>query len=254
VRLILTEDYEALCQSGADYLAEVIAAKPDAAVVFATGETPMGIYRELAARHKSGGIDAARLRVFQLDEYLGIPPDDHRSLFRWMERALIDPLEIPSANVVRLFADPSDPGPACRAYDEAVRGAGGFDLAVLGLGPNGHLGFNEPPSKPDSTTRTVELAEESIESNARYWGRRDRVPRKAITAGMDVLLNARRTLLVVSGEHKRGILQRALEGPVAPEVPASYLQQVPDSTVLADRAAQGPDSSPKEREPRARTS
>lgn len=242
MRLILTEDYEALCRSGADYLAGVISAKPDAAVVFPTGETPMGIYRELAARYRNGGIDTARLRVFQLDEYLGIPPDDHRSLFRWMERALIDPLGIPAANVVRLFADPSDPGPACRAYDQAVGEAGGFDLAVLGLGPNGHLGFNEPPSTPDSTTRAVELPEESIDSNARYWGHRDQVPRKAVTAGMDVLLSARRTLLVVSGDHKRGILHRALKGPVNPDVPASYLQLAPEVTVLADDAAWGPDT------------
>ncbi len=243
----MTEEYEALCRSGADYLAEVIATRPDAAVVFPTGETPMGVYRELAARYRSGGIDATRLRVFQLDEYLGIPPDDHRSLFRWMQKALIGPLGIPMANVVRLSANSSDPWSACRAYDEAVRAAGGFDLAVLGLGPNGHLGFNEPPSTPDSTTRAVELAEESIDSNARYWGHRDRVPRKAITAGMDVLLAARRTLLVVSGEHKRGILHRTIEGPVAPEVPASYLQLTPDLTVLADGAAWGPGSSSEER-------
>lgn len=241
MRLILTEDYEALCRSGADFLAGVIAAKPDAAVVFPTGETPMGIYRELAERRRRGEIDATRLRVFQLDEYLGIPPDDHRSLFRWMESALISPLGIPMTNVVRLSVNSSDPEAACQAYDEAVRAVGGLDLSVLGLGPNGHLGFNEPPSKPDSTTRVVELTEESIYSNARYWGARDRVPRRAITAGMDVLLSARQVLLVVSGEHKRDILHRALEGPVTPDVPASYLQLVPDVTVLADRVAWGPE-------------
>lgn len=240
MRLILTEDYEALCRSGADYLAGVISAKPDAAAVFPTGETPMGIYHELAARRQRGEIDATGLRVFQLDEYLGIPPGDHRSLFRWMESSLISPLGIPESNVVRLSADFSDPEAACRAYDEAVKTAGGLDLAVLGLGPNGHLGFNEPPSKPDSTTRAVELAEASIHSNARYWGSRDLVPRRAVTAGMDVLLSARQVLLVVSGERKRDILHRTLEGPVTPDVPASYLQLAPDATVLADRSAWGP--------------
>jgi glucosamine-6-phosphate deaminase len=243
VRLILAEDYEELCRIGADYLAGVVAAKPDAAVVFPTGETPMGIYREMAARCQRGELNATRLRVFQLDEYLEISPEDHRSLYRWMERALIGPLGIPVTNVVRLPTGSSDPVSACRAYDEAVRAEGGFDLAVLGLGPNGHLGFNEPPSEPDSTTRVVELTEESVDSNARYWGSRDQVPRRAMTAGMDVLLAARHTLLVVSGEHKRGILHRALEGPVAPEVPASYLRLAPDVTVLADSAAWGPNSS-----------
>jgi glucosamine-6-phosphate deaminase len=197
----------------------------------------MGVYRELAARRQRGDFDGSRLRIFQLDAYLGLMPGDPRSLYGWLARSVLEPLGIPEANVVRLPGDSPDPAAACRAYDAAVRAAGGFDLSVLGLGPNGHLGFNEPPCDASAPTRVVALTEASIQSNARYWGATARVPRAAITAGMEVLLAARQTLLLVSGEHKRVILRRAVAGPVTAELPASYLQQAAEVTIVADRAA-----------------
>jgi glucosamine-6-phosphate deaminase len=237
VRLLVADDYAALSQAGADLVARVIRANPAAAIVLATGETPMGVYRELAARRQRGEFDTSRLQIFQLDAYLGLAANDPRSLYGWLARSVLEPLGIPYANVVRLPGDAPDPAAACRAYDAAVRAAGGLDLSVLGLGPNGHLGFNEPPSDASAPSRVVELAEASVESNARYWGATDQVPRAAITAGMDVLLAARQTLLLVSGEHKRAILRRAVAGPVIPQVPASYLRQAANVTVIADRAA-----------------
>ena len=237
VELIIVDDYQTLSHTGADWLMEAIRAKPDAAIVVATGDTPMGVYHELARRRSRGLIDTFRLRVFQLDAYLGLPPDDRRSLFGWTCRSFIEPLGVPEANVVRLPGDAPDPWEACRVYDAAVRAAGGFDISVLGLGPNGHLGFNEPPSPLDATTRLVDLTPESIVSNARYWGGEDQVPLQALTCGMDLLLAARRTLLVVSGAHKHEILHSAIEGPPKPEVPASYLQLSSNVTILADRAA-----------------
>jgi glucosamine-6-phosphate deaminase len=237
VRLLVTEDYAALSRAGADLIAGVIRTNPAAAIVLATGETPMGVYRELAVRQQRGEIDTSRLRIFQLDAYLGLAAGDPRSLYGWLAHSVLESLGIPKPNVVRLPGDTPDPLAVCRAYDEAVRAAGGLDLSVLGLGPNGHLGFNEPPSDASAPTRVVELTAASIQSNARYWGTTDQVPRAAITAGMNVLLAARQTLLLARGEHKRAILHRTLAGPVDRQVPASFLQRAANVTVIADRAA-----------------
>jgi glucosamine-6-phosphate deaminase len=237
VDLNIVDDYDALSRAGADWMIEAIRAKPDATIVAATGNTPMGMYIELAQRHLRGLIDTSRLRVFQLDAYLGLAPEDPRALIGWTRRSFIEPLGIAEANVIRLAGDAPDPWEACRAYDAAARELGGFDLSILGLGPNGHLGFNEPPSPPDASTRVVDLTSESILSNARYWGGEEQVPRQALTCGMDLLLAARRTLLVISGAHKHQILHRAIEGPQTPDVPASHLQAASHVTVLADRAA-----------------
>jgi glucosamine-6-phosphate deaminase len=237
MELVIVESYEELSRVAADRIAAAIAAKPTAALVLATGSTPMGAYQELAARRQGGVFDATRVRVFQLDAYLGLKPDDRRSLYRWMAESFLAPQGILEADVVRLPGDAPDPQAACRAYDEAVQAAGSFDLSVLGLGPNGHLGFNEPPADPRSPTRVVTLTEESIESNARYWGGRDQVPRQALTAGMAVLLKARQTLLLVSGAHKHAILRRTVESAPSSDVPASFLQHAANVAVIADRAA-----------------
>ena len=218
-------------------IAAVVAAKPTAAVVLATGDTPMGAYRVLATRHAARRFDASALRAFQLDAYLDLAPDDSRSLYGWLAQSFLQPLGVPPAHVVRLPGDAPDPQAVCRAYDDAVDAVGGFDLSILGLGPNGHLGFNEPPSAADLPTRVVTLTEASIQSNARYWGGRDRVPLQALTCGMKQLLAARQTILVVSGARKRDILRQTLHGPITPEVPASLLRLAPNVTVIADRDA-----------------
>lgn len=235
--LLIVEDYEALSHAGADWLVGAITGNPEAAIVVATGDTPMGMYRELAERRRRGLTDPSRLRAFQLDAYLGLAPGDRRSLFGWMRHSFLEPLGISEEHIVRLAGDAADPWQACRAYEEAVHRAGGFDISILGLGPNGHLGFNEPPSPPHAPTRVVDLTPESILSNARYWGGEQHVPHQALTCGMDLLLSARRTLLVVSGAHKHRILHRAIEGPPTPNLPASYLQTAPNVTIIADRAA-----------------
>ena len=231
----ILDDEAALARSGADLVGSLIAAVPAAQVIVATGRTPMGMYAELASDRAAGALDTSRLRVVQLDDYLGLEPDSDRSLFAWMARSFLEPLGIPLERVVRLPLD-GDLEAGCAAFDRSVEAGGGIDLAILGIGTNGHLGFNEPPSDASSPTREVELSPPTLEANGSYWGEGVAVPRRAVTVGLAPLLRARRIVLVASGAGKRDIVERALRGPITPEVPASHLRLAPDVTVLLDRA------------------
>ena len=201
------------------------------------GETPSPLYAELAERRARGTLDTSRLMAVQLDEYAGLAEDDERAFFRWLEREVLGPLAIPPAHTVRLRGDSVDLATECRRYDAKIARRGGLDLAVLGLGTNGHLGFNEPPSGADAPTREVALSEDTVAANARYWGGVEQVPHRAVTAGMRVLLRARRTLLLVTGEAKHEILRRTLDGEVGPDVPASYLRTIDGVSLHCDRSA-----------------
>jgi glucosamine-6-phosphate deaminase len=234
--IVEAADAADLARRSARLIADVIGLRPRAALLLATGNSPMATYGELARMQQRGELDSSGVRPFQLDEYVGLGPGDPRSLAGWMRRSFTEPLGIVDDRVTWLEAS-GDIEASCARYAGAVRDAGGYDLAVLGLGPNGHLGFNEPPSAVDAPTREVELAPESLVSNAVYWG--DDVPRRAVTAGMDLIMQARSVLLVVSGSHKRAILARMLEGEPSPLCPASLLRRRDGVTVVADRAALG---------------
>jgi glucosamine-6-phosphate deaminase len=225
-----------LARKSARLIADAVAQRPDAALLLATGNSPMATYEELVALQADGAFDTSQVRPFQLDEYLDLEVGDPRSLGDWMRRSFTAPLGIADERVVWLDVS-GDVDEGCATYARAVRAAGGFDLAVLGLGPNGHLGFNEPPSASDAPTRAVDLTPESIVSNAVYWG--DDVPRRAATAGMDLIMEARAVLVIVSGAHKHGILERMLEGEPSPDCPASLLRLRDGVVVAADRAALG---------------
>jgi glucosamine-6-phosphate deaminase len=239
VRLLRTTT-EGFDEAVADLLAGTVTERPDAVLLLATGNTPIGGFRVLARRAAGGAVDLSAVRVVQLDEYVGVPDDDRRSLYGWLERELLTPLGIPAGRVTRFHvAAAAGVAASCRAMDDAIVGLGGLDLALLGIGPNGHLGFNEPPSAADAPTREVPLAPASIVSNAVYWGGEDQVPRTAVTVGMAPILAAREVALVVRGAHKRGILEQTLHGPETPDVPASLARRAARLTVVADEAALG---------------
>ncbi len=239
MEVIAARRAEDIATTGAALVARWLGERPASTLLAAMGESPLGIYGELAGMRAAATLDTSRLRVAQLDAYLGIGLDDPRSLGAWLDGTVVAPLAIPAERVIRLPGDAADPDAVCRAYDAAIAAVGGIDVAVLGLGPNGHLGFNEPPSGREAPTRVVDLAQASLESNARYWGERSAVPTRALTAGMPILLGARHVLLVVAGERKRTILRRVLEGPIDADVPASWLRTVPGTVVVADEAALG---------------
>jgi glucosamine-6-phosphate deaminase len=238
-RVVVVEDADDIGHVGADLVADAIATNPAASMTVATGASPMGLYSALAERYRSGAFETSAVTVFQLDEYLGLAPGDRRSLLGWMRRSFLQPLGVDADRVVPLTAD-GDPREACAAFDQSLEARGALDIAILGLGRNGHLGFNEPPSAAESPTRVVELSAVTVEDNARYWGSVSDVPTRAVTMGMRTLLRARQVVLVASGEVKRAIVHRALEGPIGPEVPASLLRTAKaDVTVIVDRAAWG---------------
>ncbi len=237
MQTIVVTDAAELAARAADEIALELSKKPDLRFLAATGNTPMGAYAELGRRYKTGQLEVGRLRVVQLDEYLGVGDDDPRSLYRWLVLSLTGPLEVTPDRLIRFRGNAADPAQDCRDLETAVVAAGGIDLAVLGLGPNGHLGFNEPPSPEDAPTRVVELTPASLTSNADYWGGLE-VPRRAVTVGLNLILAAKRVLLLVSGEHKREILRRTLFEPPTPDLPASWLRSA-NLTVIADRAAMG---------------
>lgn len=236
LNLMVFLDPSALAVAAADLIAAQVRARPELSILVATGSTPMATYAELARRVQAGTLDMGRVTAVQLDEYLGLEAHDSRSLWSWMKRSFVAPLGV--TRTLRLDAAGSDPQRACADYDAALTALGGIDLAVLGLGSNGHLGFNEPPSPASAPTRAVDLTPQSRASNRAYWGQD--VPGQALTAGMNVILAARTTLLLVTGAHKRGVLRRVLGGPQTPDLPASLLAGEGVS-VLADRAALGLD-------------
>jgi glucosamine-6-phosphate deaminase len=247
--IVVVDGYDDLSRTAAELVADRIAHRPNARIVAATGETPMGLYRRLAELRAGGRLDSAGVVVYQLDEYAGIGPDDRRSLLAWMMRAFLEPLGIPTERVVRLPIDGADLEDACARYERSVIDAGGYDLAILGIGENGHVGFNEPPADPASPTRVVELSASSIRSNARYWGGASHVPPRAVTVGMRLLVSTRAIVMVASGPRKREILRRTVEGAIDPLVPASYLRRSPELVIVADRAAWGDDVGPEEDPP-----
>jgi len=234
--IIVEQEYE-IGATAARMMQEMIAIKPNMTAMLAMGNTPMGMYREITRLKVQGDIDTSQLIAIQLDGYLGLPATDPRSLERWLRQSVVEPWEIPEEHVIPLKEDGKDPQEACRIYEQEIKRHGGIDLLVLGLGPNGHLGFNEPPSTATSPTRVVSLTAESLTSNARYWGGIDQVPRQSITAGMDLLLQSRQIILLVNGAHKYDILQKTVYGDVTPQVPSSFLQQHPNVTLIADQAA-----------------
>jgi glucosamine-6-phosphate deaminase len=233
-QLRVAPDERSLAEVGADIVCDIVDAVPDAVLTFATGQSGMPIYRELAERVDRREIDFSRARVFELDGYVGIPLEDRRSLYAWLMRDVIGPLRISERALTRLRGEASDLGSVCREYDRALDDAGGYELAILGLGPNGHVAFNEPPADPESDAHLVDVTAESVESAVRYWGSREEVPRRAITTGLKRLIAARRVLLVARGGAKRAALERALRSDADPMTPASFLNRSPRATFLTD--------------------
>ena len=232
----VTEPGDPFAEVGAEVLQELWTAAGAAPILVATGSTPMPIYAQLGRRVADGDFDVPASPIVQLDEYVGVDDADPRSLYGWMKRGFLAPLGIDEGRAIRLRGDVEDPAAESARFEEEVRSAGGIGIAVLGLGPNGHLGFNEPPCAVSAVSRVVPLTPESLVSNAAYWDGRP-VPTHALTAGMTLILDADVVVLVVGGAHKRAVLEQALLGPESDDNPASHLRRAGRLIVVADDAA-----------------
>ncbi len=237
-QLTIASDAAAMSELAADAVAEVIRATPEAVITVPTGSTPLHLFDILVARAHRQEIDFGRVHLFSLDDYLGLSIDDPNSLSGWLSRAFLRRIAFAPDRVHLIPANADDPQSAALEYDRALARQGGFDIAVVGMGENGHVAFNEPGSDASSRTRVVDLTPETVAQASAYWGNRYPIPARAMTVGIANLLEARRIVLIVSGAAKAGALQRALEGPTEPSTPASLLRLAgPRFEVIADRDA-----------------
>ncbi len=243
LRTVIVPDAEDLARLVADRIVAVIrretADKGRCVLGLAAGSTPLGVYEELIRRCQAGEVSFAKVATFNLDEYWPIAPDDPRSFRRAMWHQLFAQLDIPPKSAHVPAGDtPRDAVPAaCAAYERAIREAGGMDFELLGIGRDGHIGFNEPGSAADSRTRLVTLDAITRRDAAAQFGDEASVPREAITIGVATILEAREIALLAMGERKAEIVRRAVEGEPTPEVTATFLQRHPNATAYLDRAA-----------------
>ncbi|HEU0257387.1 MAG TPA: glucosamine-6-phosphate deaminase [Microbacteriaceae bacterium] len=223
----------------ATLVVEAVTKNARAVIGLATGSSPLATYAELAARAQAGEVDFSHVRGFALDEYVGIPAEHPQSYLSVIRREVVEPLGM-NPDLVRVpDGRAADVAAAARDYDEAIRAAGGIDVQLLGIGGNGHIGFNEPTSSFASRTRVKTLTPRTRADNARFFERADQVPVHCVTQGLGTIMEARRLLLVAQGEKKAAAVKAAVEGPVSSMCPASILQFHEHATVIVDEAAAG---------------
>lgn len=221
----------------ADLVADQVRRRPDTVLGVATGSSPLGAYRELARRRAEGSLDLSALLCFALDEYVGLPASHPAAYAEVLGREVAGPFGLPTSRVRVPDGSRRDLEQAGRDYEEAIAGAGGIDLQLLGIGANGHIGFNEPGSSLSSRTRVKALSARTRSDNARFFDDPDEVPTHCLTQGLGTILDARRVLLLAQGEHKAAAVAAAVEGPVSAMCPGSVLQFHRAVTVVVDEAA-----------------
>ena len=237
MRIYVTEDYQAMSRKVANLLAAQVMMKPDCVLGLATGSTPVGAYQRLVELYRAGDVDFSQVRSINLDEYVGLAPTHDQSYRYFMQSNLFDHVNIDPANTNVPQGLAEDPEAECRRYNQVIHDLGPIDLQLLGMGHNGHIGFNEPSDVFERETHVVDLAQSTIQANARFFASADEVPRQAMTMGVQTIMQARKVLVAVSGKDMAEIVKKAFTGPVTPQVPASILQMHPDVVLVGDKAA-----------------
>ena len=237
MKIYKAKDYKDMSRKAANIISAQVIMKPNCVLGLATGSTPIGTYDQLVEWYNKGDLDFSEVTTVNLDEYKGLPRTNDQSYYYFMHQHLFDRVNIdPERTNVPNGMEP-DAEKECGRYEELIRSLGGVDLQLLGLGHNGHIGFNEPGEAFEKETHCVDLTESTIEANKRFFASADDVPKQAYTMGIKTIMQAKKILIVVNGENKADIVERAFFGPVTPEVPGSILQLHNDVTLVGDEAA-----------------
>ncbi len=237
MKLYIVEDYRQLSLKAASIVASQVILKNNSVLGLATGSTPEGMYRQLAQLNRDGIVDFSGVLTFNLDEYLGLAPGHPQSYHYYMHDHLFNHINAAPQNINIPPGQEQDMAAVCREYDEKIAAAGGIDLQVLGIGGNGHIGFNEPHGHLNVQTHVVDLTEDTVEANSRFFATREEVPRQAVTMGMGSIMKARRILLLASGKNKARAIKETLSGKITTQVPASFLQLHREMIVILDKEA-----------------
>lgn len=237
MRIYAVEDYQAMSRQAANIISAQVILKPNCVLGLATGSTPVGAYQQLVEWHKRGDLSFREVTTVNLDEYKGLSGDHDQSYRYFMNHNLFDHVDVRKEDTHVPDGLAADPEAECVRYDELVKRLGYADLQLLGLGRNGHIGFNEPGEQFVAPTHVVDLTQSTIDANARFFASAGEVPRQALTMGIGVIMAARKILVVASGEDKAEAVYQMVKGAVTPAVPASILQLHTDVTLVADKAA-----------------
>lgn len=237
MRVIITNSYDEMSKEAAKIVAGQIYLKPDSVLGLATGSTPLQMYKKLIAVHEMVGLDFSQVTSFNLDEYIGMSPDNPQSYHYFTKHNFFDFINIKPENIFIPDGMAKDIDTEGRRYDALIEEKGGIDLQILGIGRNAHIGFNEPDIKFEATTHKVKLDDETIEANSRFFENESEVPRYAISMGIKTIMLAKKVVLLASGSNKAEAVYNAVYGSISPSAPASILQLHRDVTVIVDREA-----------------
>jgi len=237
MRIYKAKDYNEMSRKAANIISAQVILKPNCVLGLATGSTPIGTYKQLVEWYKKGDLDFSEVSTVNLDEYKGLTKDNDQSYYYFMHENLFNHVNIHPERVFLPDGTNENSAEECYRYEQIIKLLGGADLQLLGLGHNGHIGFNEPSDEAPTTTHCVDLQQRTIEANARFFASIDDVPKQAYTMGIQTIMSAKKILVVVSGTDKAEIVKKAFTGPVTPQVPASLLQLHPDVTIIGDADA-----------------
>lgn len=239
MRIILCNDYNEMSEQAAKLVSSQIILKPECVLGLATGSTPIGLYERLAELYKSGEIDFSKVVSFNLDEYYPIKRDNSQSYFTYMNENLFSKVNIKPENTHIPNGETDNPELECENYEKMIEEFGGIDLQILGIGQNGHIGFNEPDDNLNSYTHLTKLTKSTIEANSRFFETEDEVPKYALTMGISTILKSRKIILLASGKNKSHAVRELLTPEINTETPATMLKVHPDVVLICDKDAYG---------------